>query len=476
MAASEPFDPNRRQSVHIPKLKFRQSTYDAGSVETANTISTGPSIPSLSTSSTPSEYCPSPRYPPSDASFPPWPSYQSSLAPPQPEKKTKKRQNFFTSLFAKEPSSQALVAYERQLKEQGALKDGKLKAVGMPMVSSTKLPPNVPKVNSKWDGIPSALKQQEKKDVAAQERVNLWNDSTISGLSGHSSSSNSLRTSSRRPQSKGTLGGASVRSAYSGEGKNQLADLYGWEFPGSASSLEIGSRPDTRRSSIRSVPMQVPNFATEPSQPPEIPREYFDRPVLSRGGSSITPAYSHSPSFTPNDLSPRTPSAPMPIHMHDGSGSSEKTLYDPQAQIADDIRTTTLDIPPANEAILRSRGPNVLGPPAAARRKLKSPGVEAEKNEPASILKKRSVPTFRAPRQDQLLPNSAFLPSPRSPAIEGYPPPPRRRMSAGLDKKVSPWDEPMGSKTECFSDRADTPTSMGGLMRLKGRRGLLKKQ
>lgn len=74
------------------------------------------------------------------------------------EAKRKKSGSFLGFLSLKEPSTLALEEFARQQQKQAATKNGRQTAVGMPGISSQKLPPTVPKVNSKWNGLPSPAK------------------------------------------------------------------------------------------------------------------------------------------------------------------------------------------------------------------------------------------------------------------------------------------------------------------------------
>src|SRR5437667_12252710 len=81
------------------------------------------------------------------------------------KRKSKKASHLLASLFIKEPSTQALADYRKsQLKSAGlSLTERKSATVTLPGVSTAKLPADVPKVNSKWDGIPSSVKKTKSK-------------------------------------------------------------------------------------------------------------------------------------------------------------------------------------------------------------------------------------------------------------------------------------------------------------------------
>lgn len=91
---------------------------------------------------------------------------------PTKGQKKKKGNSMFGFLTLKEPSQSALEQFAEKQRKQAAEKGGKVSAVGIPSVSMQKLPPTVPKVNSKWDGIPESLKAKE---AAQKKRENFLN-------------------------------------------------------------------------------------------------------------------------------------------------------------------------------------------------------------------------------------------------------------------------------------------------------------
>lgn len=99
--------------------------------------------------------------------------------------KRRKHSSFLGFLSLKEPSTSALEDFARQQQKQAAAKGGQTTAVGMPGISTQKLPPTVPKVNSKWDGLPSPIKDRAK-DLRSSTK-----DQTIKMASRTSESSSS---------------------------------------------------------------------------------------------------------------------------------------------------------------------------------------------------------------------------------------------------------------------------------------------
>ena len=484
-----------RQSVHIPKLKYRQSTYDVHSAETASIVSSKQSVPTIATSSAPpSEFCPSPRYPPSDISADPSsrrPSVASSfLAPPRtPDKKAKKK-SFFSSLFAKEPSAQALADFEKHLKTQGTLKNGRITAVGMPGISSAKLPSTVPKVNSKWDGVPLSAKEIEKKELqASQPRLSMFGNRSSSDQSVNSNSTTSLRTAARRPSSKGTLSGASVYTTRSDGNRNQLAELYGWELAEYSENLEgTSSRPSTKGASIRSMPTPLTqSIATEPMHPPKIPQAYFDSapaPTSTSHSGSLSPnppTHSYSPTLTPRDESPETPNEPSPspltnLSSTESDARSHKVLKPPH----DHIRTTVVEAPDSiDEVIIQSSGINVLPLPSVGKKRPKTPTESdgafhtvtgSTLKEPKSILKKESAPSSHTisqqrPALDTLYTKTSVM------DLTHQSPQWKAKLPFG-------FHESPGKGVDQTSERTTTPTPESGtlLQRRKSRLGIFRKE
>lgn len=205
-----------------PRLSYRNRSGDAESV---NTMS-NPASPLQP------DFCTSPRFPPSLASEssgssslrstnPSTNPSTSSLTPRKPKNASKqKKKGFLSGLFdVKEPSAQALIDYQKQILKQGS---GRVTAVGLPGVSSAKLPSTVPKTNSKWDGVPQTVKERDK----YHEKSKRYSSGRLHPTTGsaESSRSDTRLHSSRKRESRG---GASSQSR--GSSRSNLTDLYGWE-------------------------------------------------------------------------------------------------------------------------------------------------------------------------------------------------------------------------------------------------------
>ena len=362
MASSNPgYTSPQGQPLRLPKLSYRTKSCDTESVSSASTGLTRSTASTTPTSPLQSDFCPSPRSPPSEMSLPLSPR-QSSFgpSPKAPSNLNKKGSKFLSGFFGvKEPSAQALQDYERQLKKHGR---GRVSAVGMPGVSSAKLPATVPKVNSKWDGVPRTLKEREKHGDARRQSTSGLSrrpGSSRSGRSDHSATSTA--DSARRRLSRGTLDGMLTRS----DSSNTLAELYGWETnnPNSGSStinFSAEHRPTTSRSAP-SLPKTSSVYPHEPPAPLAITSPPVELSPPSPSGSSNPPSLSNSPVLTPFDSSPATPPplislAPPKLESNHRESTKIGLLEAPGF---------------AKEVIVKSAGVNVLGPPASAKRKPK---------------------------------------------------------------------------------------------------------
>lgn len=482
--------PNR-----LPRLSYRTKSCDTESVSSASTGFTRSTTSTTPTSPLHSTFCPSPRSPPSHMSLPS--SSESSFAPSSKSSKTspnlsKKRSNFFSGLFSvKEPSAQALQDYQRQLMKQGG---GRVTAVGLPGVSSAKLPATVPKVNSKWDGVPQTLREKEKQQDAARQ--------AMSGSSRHLSSSRSggsdhrptsTADPSRKRVSRGTLGGVSIQS---GSSSNYLAELYGWETDShhsGSSTVDFAAehRPTTSRttsscntSRLQQNPSRPP---LDPSRPPAIQFPSTELCPPSRFGSPSPPGLSFSPMLTPSESSPATPDAPSPFI----SIASPKSEPSPQkiTEVSMLERAGS-----AEEVIVKSAGVNILGPPAAAKRKPKPTPLQTSDQRPntsgtdfqfSSILRKdapvqKDTPSSRA-QIASYFPDTTNVPGSDSPAkVPARHNSTRERLGLGMSLKgqiAAPWQSPeQVTNVNTEGERIITPTPEGGQsLRRKSRMTLFKK-
>ena len=136
------------------------------------------------------------------------------------QKSRKSKKSLFNFLSVKEPSSQALHEYEEMLKKQQNNANGRVTAVGMPMTAASKLPAHVPKVNSRWDGVPEAIhrKERNKNNIKPKSAGSAsWHPSSQISESSLQSLENrfDMKSSMKRPTSQGTKSISEMTETYS---------------------------------------------------------------------------------------------------------------------------------------------------------------------------------------------------------------------------------------------------------------------
>ena len=303
----------------FPKLKYRNQQVKDPDTETEEA-----SLPSISRDSSNTESAQSSKHDLSIRS----PSIQSAITscsarngqvvldsqlqphnqPSAPSNRVKsKAVSLFKYFSVKEPSTQAWLDYQGNVRKQQISGDGRITASGMPMVSTAKLPPTVPKVNSKWDGIPQSVKSRARK--GQHNPINRSSPNSLSHLNSSTSRSNNDHKS-RRP---------SMISAHT-----KLPSCAGSNFPRHVDefSSTVGSRglanSNQTQSSIAST-TSLPELS--PCTTPEVSQYFMEyssnhdmmnKEDLQEQGMTI---YNHSRPSTPLDSSPRTPPSTSPFSM-----------------------------------------------------------------------------------------------------------------------------------------------------------------
>lgn len=275
-----------------------------------------------------------------------------------PQKRASSFLNFF---IVKEPSQQALEDYQRQLRISGGAssKDRRLDTVGLTGISSAKMPPTVPKVNSKWDGVPHQLiKEKEKQKQKQKQKRNAHLQSNGSSRSLRSSgsersgntttSSSALSRSSsqhQEPPPSSSLAAGQLKSHNSAS--STLSDLYGWES-GSGSIISIsgagtgggdGNSPEGGKKikyrSKQKLPRKNASYLQAP--PPlaqNVPDQYLEQDLSDLGALLGPPtAQSASPhpdvdkpsGCSPNSVT-RSSTTPCPDEPLDPSFSSKEAF------------------------------------------------------------------------------------------------------------------------------------------------------
>lgn len=397
---------------HIPRLSYRNSA--TGTIlqrrsDSANAVPTTTVTAADSTalsSSPPSEYCPSPpsseavggvqsTLSPDAVAVP-----DSGLSPEIPTKLSKKRgSSLLGFLSVKEPSKQAFLDYQESIRKQTAVRHGRISAVGMPGVSSARLPATVPKVNSKWDGVPQTLKEREK------ERKDSRRPSL---LSNRLSSSSAPTLGSRHSSSRST---SFFRNKYGNPSDSSVTKL-GWEaysHSNGSGSKDIPTTPTDPGDAPLTPTLPEMTSLCPPyvSEPPKIPAQYRGKASIKVPSYIDVPPHSVSPSLTPTETSPVTPYPPSsPI------GNPSLFELKPVTITEDDFNDTENLFHRFDRVTLNSNGANILAPPSTSKRRPNVHGLSAgnadhlrissETDQPPSILKqgpnlKRSEVVARPP-------------------------------------------------------------------------------
>lgn len=453
----------------MPKLLYRTMSSDTTS--SRGSRSTGlTDVSSLSASTAPtspgySDYSLSPTSArvPSDALSMSTPKPPSSRPPSTPLPKN--RGGSFLRMFtAKEPSSQAFEDYQKQMLKKGASKNGRVAPVGMPGVSSAKLPPTVPKVNSKWDGVPHATKDQEKERERKKQAAMRQSMSGYSRSIASSRSSGTQSTSSSAGASRGASDHRQNGKLSYNQSSGNLSDMYGWEDRSSSGgSVAKGSVCGNKASSLVANPEFTSLFPRYNPQPPNTPAS-----IRKQSSMDLTdlPQHYASSLLTPSEKAPATP-PPQP--------SPRIVLVSPQSErdTKDDIKTTTLELPLKPEEVsLQSSGVNILGPPASARRKPNpQPFLAGEAEE--MVHPKADVPIRPILKKDPKSltvnklyrsPSSAKAPGSDS-EIPKLPNSAREKLGLVKNPAVAPWSFPENTIGGNGTD--GIPTQTGQKLRRK---------
>lgn len=311
----------------------------------------------------------------------------SSFLSPQTANESKRKSSSIFKFFSvKEPSTQAFEAYQEQMKKRGTTQNGRANAVGLPGISSAKLPATVPKVNSKWDGVPQTAKD---KDLAHQQsfspatRPVHTSQSNASNLTTSSTSSSSSTRSGLRVNGKLRLNDSS----------GNLSDIYGWEAgtqsnTSSIRSFSLEHRPTHSRensSSFFNLPPTIPEACREPSATTPPPLD----PSSNQPSPAITPSLQMP--LTPTDSVPALPlSTHHPANPHPPLPQHKSPLT---------TRTEPVGLPSSRN--------NVLGPPVSATIRRAKPTALL----PAEPFPASEATELRLPSRDSAIRDTSAQPS-----------------------------------------------------------------
>ena len=232
-------------------------------------------------------------------------------------RKDKKGGSLFSFLSVKEPSAQAFEDYQNQIRKKSQGQKGRPTPVGMPGVSSAKLPPTVPKVNTKWDGVPLALKEREKEKEKAKDPKRL-SVSAASSKNGLPSRPSQLSRSDTTHSTSSTGSG------------NRLADIYGWNTPPGSSSGSLAKDFALEHNKPKKTPstttlpettLYATHFPNDIPPVPELPFNPAPYPELPQD-SAMVPELHAEPAPIPE-----LPANPMPLRIKPQGPSLDLTAY-----------------------------------------------------------------------------------------------------------------------------------------------------
>lgn len=284
----------------------------------------------------------------------------------------KKKASILGGFFAKEASSKALEQFAAQLTAQ----HGELSPRSVPGVSSAKMPDYVPKVNSKWDGVPESVRLREKEEKEKEKQKRRDSRRLSINLTGRSQSLDSKErvkrsSTSDRGQSNSTLNSSECNAS----SVHQRETTY--SPPSSVSQLssqkplasEQESKQPARPVSERSQSLRSPSgsslpeitclFPNDISAPPAVPgrhRNQVDKsPEVSQSKRAVTEEcrYATSP-----DTLPGRSSSPMTALERSNITSSLSRSSHPETNITSFVRQSKVqDAVPGSNRSQTSRRP-----------------------------------------------------------------------------------------------------------------------
>jgi hypothetical protein len=315
----------------------------------------------------------------SNRSAQPVPANKSPAFPP------KKKPSMLGSLFAtKEPTQIAL----NQVTAQIIAQHGSTSARKVPHVRMEKMPEHVPKVNSKWDGIPETIKERDRR-TKERDKI-LKRQSAIAGslrpTSIQSSEKQGRHLQSAGSSSRGSSRARSVTSRRSdprspnphkfyAQSVNSSGDLASQQRSEQEASVSTIYTQSFRSQSTTSLPSIVTSAPFDAPATPSIPEKYrsgFANPIQtsSLNGNSVAsktsqpappaeeiPEHSRSPIITPRTGSPVTPSTQQ---AHEAFHSVRASIISSQGSVS-----------------LESSGPNVLSLPTMPKKRLMKQASDA---------------------------------------------------------------------------------------------------
>ena len=297
----------------------------------------------------------------------------------------KKKSSIFGGFFAtKEPTQLALNQVAAQLTAQhGSTMPGKV-----PHVSSERMPDYVPKVNSKWDGVPDAVKQRDKKEKDRQKA--LTRQSTASNISRARSVESSERKgrhlrsarSSSRERSRSSRGRSMI--SHHSDPRSPNPHKFYAQSVNSSGDLAAQHRADDNQDSSTSYSQSLkspsttslPNITTSLHEdippPPAVPAAYRST-TSTRTRHSMFSGSSRASKTSQPSLDTAPPPEAIPEHTSSPvatprTGSPVTPLTQQAHEHFSNVRSSFVSS--QDRVSLDSSGPNVLPLPVNTKNKV----------------------------------------------------------------------------------------------------------
>lgn len=217
----------------------------------------------------------------------------------------KKSSGVLGFLTLKEPSTSALEEFAEQERRKAAQKNFRSDGVMLPGVSSQKLPDHVPKVNSKWDGLPDSAKRKLDKN-GEREKAKRSSVTSFSSSGSGDAPRRSYGSLSSKPvarQSQDRTASTTQAATVSADGRPDTATSKLSSTPSSTTHPALRHTQSQLSNDVRAQALHLPTpttaFRLDP-QDDAFEFELSDIPSLQERDYS-------SGSATSPEASPRTP-------------------------------------------------------------------------------------------------------------------------------------------------------------------------
>ncbi|KAI9825297.1 MAG: hypothetical protein M1832_001331 [Thelocarpon impressellum] len=402
-----------------------------------------------------------------------------------PKPPVKKKSSLLGGFFSvKEPSTQAFQEFKREQARKAAAasaQTGRSSAALIPGVSSTKLPSSVPRVNTKWDGVPKSMKDR---DQAKDRPVSVGPPAALPGMP-----ASHFQGSTSTVGSRGSRGYVVTPTSTDGSRSDMGSSASGstpfrycggvahsWAEPATSTAAPLRSPSQTSLPDFLTdspagldgiAPDSRPAAATLP-RPPVLSRSHRP-PSATRSTHAPTPAPPPAPPAVPLATWTDPPPPPSPAPAPPSTTTSVATSERPPVAIDD---------AGSGRPVFGSVGPPTptdvpLGSspfPAGEAAPMRTPPDEPRREEPTKATWRRSMRMLRPERSSEIAerpqsrgrrasltrplssehPRRDALPRPPSPAepaksdksesAASLKAPTAPRVRSGRDRSVTPWD------------------------------------